>query len=92
MKLIKNILFHRITYLALAFGIQLVLLIGIILRFSRYFVYFYGFSFYTMICKYYHKFFRLFTHTVKSIFKIQYFRKKSLKIFIFNRTGTINKS
>ena len=31
MKLIKNILFHRITYLALAFGIQLVLLIGIIL-------------------------------------------------------------
>lgn len=44
MKLIKNILFHRITYLALAFGIQLVLLIGIILRFSRYFVYFYGIS------------------------------------------------
>lgn len=44
MKIIKNILFHRITYLVLAFGVQLFLLIGIILRFSRYFVYFYGFS------------------------------------------------
>lgn len=44
MKMMKNILFHRITYLALAFGVQLFLLVGIILRFSRYFIYFYGFS------------------------------------------------
>lgn len=44
MKFIKKFLFHRITFLAVAILIQLLVLIGVILRFNNYFVLFYGVS------------------------------------------------
>ncbi|SKC76792.1 cardiolipin synthase [Maledivibacter halophilus] len=42
MKFIKKFLFHRIVFLAIALIIQLLVLIGVILKFSDYFIFFYG--------------------------------------------------
>ncbi len=44
MKFIKKFLFHRSTFLAIAILAQLAVLIGVILRFNEYFIYFYAFS------------------------------------------------
>ena len=44
MKFIKNLLFHRSTFLAVAILAQLVVLIGAILKFHDYFIFFYGLS------------------------------------------------
>lgn len=43
-KFIKNLLAHRVIFVLFAMAIQLVILIGIILWFNEFFVFFYGFS------------------------------------------------
>ena len=43
-KKIKKILFHRVSYLLIAFILQAALIVGVLLGFQAYFVVFYGFS------------------------------------------------
>lgn len=42
MKFVKKFLFHRVTFLVVALLVQLLVIIGVILKFNEYFVFFYG--------------------------------------------------